>query len=164
MRREVHGAYQLRVARGKGLYFSELQVFTGEGFDGTTVPIVLNPVAAYAHAVSGGKRAELLQSGNRRTSVLVILPMKVLIAEDDQDSRELLSWLLQKMGYQVVAMENGRDAWEAYRKGQYRVVISDLLMPDIDGLELCRRIRAHAQSNYTYIILLTALIGNGGRR
>ncbi|HYR86666.1 MAG TPA: response regulator transcription factor [Terriglobia bacterium] len=85
--------------------------------------------------------------------------MKVLIAEDDKDSRELLGWLLQKLGHQIVVTENGGDAWEAYRKGKFRLVISDLLMPDIDGLELCRRIRAHKQSKYTYIILLTALIG-----
>jgi DNA-binding response OmpR family regulator len=85
--------------------------------------------------------------------------MKVLIAEDDQDSRDLLSWLLQKLGYEVVATENGKHAWEVYRKGEFHLVISDLLMPDIDGLELCRRIRANKQSNYTYIILLTALIG-----
>ncbi|PYS25425.1 MAG: diguanylate cyclase response regulator, partial [Acidobacteria bacterium] len=37
--------------------------------------------------------------------------MKVLIAEDDKDSRELLGWLLQKLGYQVVVTENGKDAW-----------------------------------------------------
>jgi DNA-binding response OmpR family regulator len=92
-------------------------------------------------------------------SVLVILPMKILIAEDDQDSRELLSWLLQKLGYQVVATENGKEAWEAYRRGRFRLVISDLLMPDIDGLELVRRIRAQKQPKYTYIILITALIG-----
>jgi DNA-binding response OmpR family regulator len=85
--------------------------------------------------------------------------MKVLIAEDDRDSRELLGWLLQKLGYEVVATENGKDAWEAYRKGQFHLVISDLVMPDIDGLELCRRIRGNKQSHYTYIILLTALIG-----
>ena len=85
--------------------------------------------------------------------------MKILIAEDDADSRELLSWLLQKLGYQVVATENGKEAWEAYRRGQFRLVISDLLMPDIDGLELVRRIRANKQAKYTYIILITALIG-----
>ena len=85
--------------------------------------------------------------------------MKILIAEDDRDSRELLSWLLQKLGYQVIAAENGREAWEAYRKGRFRLVISDLLMPDIDGLELVRRIRAAKQQKYTYVILLTALIG-----
>jgi len=85
--------------------------------------------------------------------------MKILIAEDDKDSRELLSWLLQKLGYQVVATENGAEAWEAYRRGRFRLVISDLLMPDTDGLELVRRIRAQKQAKYTYIILVTALVG-----
>jgi DNA-binding response OmpR family regulator len=92
-------------------------------------------------------------------NMLVISPMKILIAEDDKDSRELLSWLLQKLGYQVVATENGNEAWEAYRRGRFRLVISDLLMPDVDGLELVRRIRAQKQPKYTYIILITALIG-----
>jgi DNA-binding response OmpR family regulator len=85
--------------------------------------------------------------------------MKVLIAEDDRDSRELLSWLLEKLGYQVVATDNGKGAWEAFRHGGFRLVISDLLMPEIDGLELCRRIRASKTPKYTYVILLTALIG-----
>jgi DNA-binding response OmpR family regulator len=85
--------------------------------------------------------------------------MKVLIAEDDRDSRELLSWLLEKLGYHVVATENGKQAWDAYRQEKFRLVISDLLMPDVDGLELCRRIRSVDNAKYTYIILLTALIG-----
>src|ERR671925_594322 len=85
--------------------------------------------------------------------------MKILVAEDDRDSRELLTWILQKLGYQVVATENGKDAWEAFRRGRFRLVISDVLMPEIDGLELCRRIRRHKQSKYTYVIIITALIG-----
>jgi two-component system cell cycle response regulator len=85
--------------------------------------------------------------------------MKVLIAEDDRDSRELLSWLLEKLGYEVVATENGNQAWDAFRREKFRLVISDLLMPDLDGLELCRRIRSTPTPKYTYIILLTALIG-----
>jgi DNA-binding response OmpR family regulator len=85
--------------------------------------------------------------------------MKVLIAEDDQDSRELLSWLLQKLGYQVIAAANGKEAWDAFRKGRFRLVITDVLMPELDGLELCRNIRLHKQSKYTYIIMITALIG-----
>jgi DNA-binding response OmpR family regulator len=85
--------------------------------------------------------------------------MKVLIAEDDQDSRELLSWLLQKLGYQVIAAANGKEAWDAFRKGRFRLVITDVLMPELDGLELCRKIRLHKQSKYTYIIMITALIG-----
>jgi DNA-binding response OmpR family regulator len=85
--------------------------------------------------------------------------MKILIAEDYRDSRELLNWLLQKLGYQVIATENGRQAWEAYQGGRFRLVISDLLMPEVDGFELVRRIRAAKQPKYTYVILLTALIG-----
>jgi len=93
--------------------------------------------------------------------MLVIGPMKVLIAEDDDDSRELLGWLLQKLGHQVVAAANGKEAWDAFRKGRFRLVLVDVLMPEIDGLELCRRIRTHKQSKYTYtyIIIITALIG-----
>lgn len=94
-----------------------------------------------------------------QTSVIVIWAMKVLIAEDDRDSRELLGWMLQKLGYQVVATSNGKEAWDAFRRGRFRLVISDVLMPEIDGLELCRRIRGHKQSKYTYIIVITALIG-----
>jgi two-component system cell cycle response regulator len=85
--------------------------------------------------------------------------MKILIAEDDRDSRELLCWMLEKLGYQVVATSNGKEAWEAFRRGRFRLVISDVLMPEIDGLELCRRIRKHKQSKYTYVIIITALIG-----
>ena len=85
--------------------------------------------------------------------------MKILIAEDDRDSRELLCWILVKLGYQVVATENGKEAWEAFRRGRFRLVISDVLMPEIDGLELCRRIRKHKQSKYTYVVIITALIG-----
>jgi len=85
--------------------------------------------------------------------------MKILVAEDDRDSRELLAWILQKLGYQVVAAENGKEAWEVFRRGRFRLVISDVLMPELDGLELCRRIRNHQQSKYTYVIIITALIG-----
>ena len=85
--------------------------------------------------------------------------MKILIAEDDRDSRELLRWMLEKLGYQVVAVENGKEAWEAFRRGRFRLVISDVLMPEMDGFELCRRIRKHKQSKYTFVIIITALIG-----
>jgi len=67
--------------------------------------------------------------------------------------------MLQKLGYQVVAAANGKEAWEAFRKGRFRLVISDVLMPEMDGLELCRRIRKHKQSKYTYVVMITALIG-----
>jgi len=85
--------------------------------------------------------------------------MKTLIAEDDDVTRLLLSSALTKLGHDVQAASNGREAWEAWRGGDFSLVISDWMMPDLDGLEFCRRIRAEQRANYTYIILLTSRSG-----
>jgi len=87
--------------------------------------------------------------------------VKVLIAEDDPVSSLVLSSKLKKLGYEVVVTENGRDAWFAYQREGPRIVITDWMMPIIDGLELCRMIRAENRDQYTYIIMLTALGGKG---
>lgn len=87
--------------------------------------------------------------------------MKILIAEDDTTSRLLFGATLRKLGYAVTAVENGRKAWDAWKQNEYSLLISDWMMPDIDGLELCKMIRAEPSLQYTYIILLTALDGKG---
>ena len=87
--------------------------------------------------------------------------MKILISEDDTVSRLLLSTTLKKLGYEVIATENGRDAWGVFQQEHVSVIISDWMMPDIDGLGLCRLIRAEDRTRYTYFILLTALGGKG---
>ncbi|MBM3803242.1 MAG: response regulator [Acidimicrobiia bacterium] len=85
--------------------------------------------------------------------------MRILIAEDDRVSRLVLSELLTKQGHEVDAVENGQLAWDLYSTQHIPVLISDWMMPVMDGLELCRRIRAQKRGSYTYIILLTALSG-----
>lgn len=85
--------------------------------------------------------------------------MKLLIAEDDASTRLLLSAILRKLGYDVLATESGSQAWDAYQKGDYRIVISDWNMPDMNGLELCRKIRSVPTPNYIYFLLLTAYNG-----
>jgi len=87
--------------------------------------------------------------------------MKILIAEDDNVSCMVLATKLRKLGHEVFTAENGRDAWYAYRRDKPRLVITDWMMPLLDGLELCRMIRAENRSQYTYIIMLTALGGKG---
>jgi two-component system, cell cycle response regulator len=87
--------------------------------------------------------------------------MKVLIAEDDTTSRLLFAATLRKLGHTVTAIEDGRKAWEAWQKDEYPLLISDWMMPDIDGPQLCRMIRSEAGLQYTYIILLTALGSKG---
>jgi CheY-like chemotaxis protein len=81
--------------------------------------------------------------------------MKVLIADDESISRRLLQNYLEKWGYQVVVAENGRRAWEIFQDGDFRMVISDWLMPEMDGLDLVRHIRARPSPNYVYAILVT---------
>src|SRR5262245_12640557 len=87
--------------------------------------------------------------------------MKILIAEDDAVCRLVLSRTLQKLGHEVVAVENGRDAWLAYQRETFPLLISDWMMPEVDGLELCRMVRAENRARYTYVILLTMLGGKG---
>lgn len=85
--------------------------------------------------------------------------MRILIVEDDIDSREMLQVLLQQDGHEVLCAGNGREATDLFDRNRFSLIISDWLMPEVDGLDLCRRVRAANKSHYTYIILLTALKG-----
>jgi phosphoserine phosphatase RsbU/P len=85
--------------------------------------------------------------------------MRILIVEDDFDSNEMLQVVLEQDGHEVVSARNGLDGWEKFNRGHFSVLISDWLMPEVDGIELCRRIRAADKPNYCYVILLTALKG-----
>ena len=85
--------------------------------------------------------------------------MNTLIADDDAITRLLLSSALTALGHTVREAANGREAWHVWLTGEYPLVISDWRMPDLDGLEFCRRIRAEPRADYTYIVLVTACSG-----
>src|SRR5262249_6871248 len=82
--------------------------------------------------------------------------MNILIAEDDAVSRRLLATYLERWGHAVTAARDGAEAWTLFREGDYPIVISDWMMPEVDGLELIRRIRGASGPGYVYAILLTA--------
>ncbi|HEY7313231.1 MAG TPA: response regulator [Gemmataceae bacterium] len=82
--------------------------------------------------------------------------MKVLIAEDEPISRHLLQNYLREWGHQVVAAPDGAAAWRLVQQSDFPLVLSDWIMPEMDGLELIRHIRARPSGAYVYIILLTA--------
>ncbi len=82
--------------------------------------------------------------------------MKILIAEDDYVSRLLVKKAVKKIGYEVLEAENGKIAWELFSKHEPDMVISDWMMPEMDGIELCTKIRASNKKTYSYVILLTA--------
>ena len=83
--------------------------------------------------------------------------MKILIAEDDAVASQILQLTLERMGHEVVVTRTGTEAWETFDRAPVRVVVSDWMMPGIDGLEFCHRVRARPNTPYTYFILLTAL-------
>lgn len=85
--------------------------------------------------------------------------MDILIVEDDISARLLLSTYLTKWGHRVIEANDGEQAWQYLQKKPIHLVISDWLMPNLDGLGLCRRIRSANFSHYVYIILLTAKNG-----
>ncbi|CAB1074346.1 hypothetical protein JY97_11580 [Alkalispirochaeta odontotermitis] len=85
--------------------------------------------------------------------------MRILIAEDDKDSQKLLERILQKENYEVVIADDGRMAWDIIQQEDIRMVITDWLMPQMGGVELCEKIRREASSGYVYLILVTSKEG-----
>ena len=82
--------------------------------------------------------------------------MNILIADDDPVTLKLLSSRLCAWGHTVHQAADGNTAWETIRSTPVDMVISDWMMPGMDGLELCRRIREHNEPGYMYLILISA--------
>jgi CheY-like chemotaxis protein len=83
--------------------------------------------------------------------------MKILIADDMKVFRLVLEMALKKLGHEVVATTDGEEAYQAFRQGDFPVLITDWQMPTVDGLELCRRVRSEPRPRYTYIMMVTSL-------
>ncbi len=66
---------------------------------------------------------------------------QILVVDDEENIRDVLANYLESMNYNVVTAQDGQDALNKYNKGEFELIISDLLMPNIDGLELLKRIR-----------------------
>jgi two-component system cell cycle response regulator len=82
--------------------------------------------------------------------------MRVLVADDDDLCRQIVQAILENLGHEVLAADNGQSAWELLLADGAEVVISDWQMPALNGLELCERARNHPGLAYPYFILLTS--------
>ncbi len=86
--------------------------------------------------------------------------MKILIAEDDPTSRRILEATLISWDYEVIVTLNGEQAWASLqREDAPSLAILDIMMPQMDGLAICREVRKIATDTPPYIILLTAMSG-----
>ncbi len=78
---------------------------------------------------------------------------RILLVDDEQSVQTLLSYPLRKDGYHVTSALDGREALERFTEGRFDLVILDLMLPKLDGVEVCRQLRRHSQ---VPIIMLTA--------
>jgi len=78
---------------------------------------------------------------------------RILVVDDDAGVREALSEFLLSLGYVVVAVENGECALAEYEKGDFDVVMADLIMPNMDGMELLRRIREIKNDEVIFLMI-----------
>ena len=85
--------------------------------------------------------------------------MRILLVDDEPLARLALQAAVERLGHEWTAAEDGEAGWRRFAEDEPDVLISDLLMPRMDGLELCRRVRAHTATHggYTYVILTTVL-------
>lgn len=85
--------------------------------------------------------------------------MNMLVVDDDPVTVVLVSTVLRKAGHDVVTAGDGEQGWQVVRQKRVDLVVSDWMMPGLEGPELCRRVRKLARERYVYIILLTSLSG-----
>jgi two-component system chemotaxis response regulator CheY len=83
--------------------------------------------------------------------------MKILAVDDDAVSRVVVQAMVTSLGHECILAADGREAWAVLLRTPVDVVISDRVMPDMDGLELCRRIREELTEAYTYVVLASGL-------
>ena len=90
--------------------------------------------------------------------------MRILLVDDDAGLIQLLQLVFESRGFGVTVAFNGTQALQALERELPEVVLLDLMMPDMDGFEICRKIRANPRTADIPIIVLTAKAGEGTKQ
>ncbi len=85
--------------------------------------------------------------------------MKILTVDDELVSRTKLKKSIQSLGYEVLDAKDGKEGFELWKRDRARMVITDWLMPEMNGIDLCKKIRQTERTPYTYIIMVTVKDG-----
>jgi len=83
-------------------------------------------------------------------------PKKILIADDNQNIRDALTYLLEDEGYELILAKDGAEALQKVREQHPDVLFLDIMMPEINGYDVCRAIKSDPLVKETYVIMLTA--------
>ena len=82
---------------------------------------------------------------------------KILVVDDELEIRDMLSRFLTEQGYQAIMAANGEEALELAEKENPQAILLDILMPGIDGIETCKRLKAKEETRFIPVIMATAL-------
>ena len=88
---------------------------------------------------------------------MIPFSMKILVVEDDLFAQTILKDALERLGYSVELEGNGRAALERCQQEHFSIIITDWVMPEMDGIEFCRAMRSQSTEDYVFILLLTSL-------
>ena len=88
-------------------------------------------------------------------------PARILVADDNETNRDILATRLEANGYEVLHAGDGEEALAVTREHRPDLILLDIMMPKLDGIEVCRRIKADAALPFTPIILVTAKAESG---
>lgn len=154
-----HGTIGVESEEGKGTAFivtfpaqrsayaeEEIDDSLSEGMEEQTLQAADSPTDVAEDESAGGEEAEPAHPAVRRT---------LLIVEDNQDLLQLMTKLLGT-DYKVCTATNGKEAIEVVENKEIELIVSDVMMPEMDGIELCRYIKGHFETSHIPIILLTA--------
>ena len=82
--------------------------------------------------------------------------MKVLVADDEKDIRRLIVFTLERAGFEIVEASDGRQALEEAKRHDLDVIVLDVMMPYMDGYEVCRRLRSNDKTSKVPVLFLSA--------
>jgi two-component system phosphate regulon response regulator PhoB len=81
---------------------------------------------------------------------------KILVVEDDRDISELITYNLEREGYDIACLYDGGQAVDFVKKRKPELIILDLMLPEVDGIEICRTLKSDAATKHIPIVMLTA--------
>jgi len=81
---------------------------------------------------------------------------KILVVEDDRDISELITYNLEREGYEIACLYDGSGVVDFVRKRKPEIIILDLMLPEVDGIEICRTLKSDADTKHIPIVMLTA--------
>ncbi|KAF0248552.1 MAG: histidine kinase [bacterium] len=88
---------------------------------------------------------------------MILTPATILVVDDDQDSREYLALCFSHLNYQVIQANNGQQALALAKSVKPDVIVLDIVMPDLDGYQVCRKLKDDEKTEHIPVVLITVL-------